>query len=149
MDNCTFSKNQANGYVIENDSSDEDFVVRNSTFTNNDCGVYEGNEGEFTNCTFDQNGGEYTFSRGEYWSIKVTLRDCNLGNSTFENVKNVVIVDTDAENGAGSIFGEGSLAVIISFVALITSVASIIVNVTARKKKTVPVTKTESSEEGN
>ena len=64
-------------------------------------------------------------------------------------MKNVVIVDTDAENGAASIFGEGSLAVIISFVALIVSVASIIAIVTARKKKTVPVTKTESSEEGN
>jgi hypothetical protein len=38
---------------------------------------------------------------------------------------------------------------IVAFVALIASVASIIVNVTERKKKTVPVTKTESSEEGN
>ena len=44
---------------------------------------------------------------------------------------------------------DGSLALIVAFVALIASVASIIVNVTARKKKTVPVTKTESSEEGN
>ena len=149
MDNCTFTKNHANGYVIENDSSYEDFVVRNSTFTNNDCGVYEGNEGEFINCTFDQNGGEYTFTRGEYYFINVTLRDCNLGNSTFKNVKNYVIVDTDAENGAASIFGEGSLALIVASVALIASIASIIVNVTARKKKTDPVTKTESSEESN
>jgi hypothetical protein len=122
----------------------------NSTFTNNDGGVFLGDVGEFTNCTFDQNGGEYTFGDdGEYFFGNVTLRDCNLGNSTFENVKNYVIVDTDAENGAASIFGEGSLAMIVSFVALIASVASIIVNVTARKKKTVPVTKTESSEEGN
>ena len=149
MDNCTFTKNHANGYVIDNGAIYDDFVVYNSTFTNNDCGVFEGDTGEFINCTFDQNGGKYTFGGGEYYRLKVTLRDCNLGNSTFEDVKNVEIVDTDAENGAASIFGEGSLALIVASVALIASIASIIVNVTARKKKTVPVTKTESSEEGN
>lgn len=149
MDNCTFTKNHANGYLIDNGAIYDDFVVCNSTFTNNDCGVFEGDTGEFINCTFDQNGGKYTFGGGEYFRVAFTLRDCNLGNSTFEDVKNVEIVDTDAENGAGSIFGEGSLAMIVASVALIASVASIIVNVTARKKKTVPVTKTESSEEGN
>ena len=149
MDNCTFTQNHANGYVIDNGAIYDDFVAYNSTFTNNDCGVFKGDTGEFINCTFDQNRGEYTFGDGEYFRIKVTLRDCNLGNSTFENVKNYVIVDTDAENGAASIFGEGSLALIVASVALIASIASIIVNVTARKKKTVPVTKTESSEEGN
>ena len=149
MDNCTFTKNQASGYVIDNGAIYDDFVVYNSTFTNNDCGVFEGDTGEFINCTFDQNGGEYTFGGGEYLLDKFTLRDCNLGNSTFENAKNVVIVDTDAENGAASIFGEGSFTMIVAFVALITSVASIIVNVTTRKKNTVPVTKTESSEEDN
>ena len=149
MDNCTFTQNHANGYVIDNGAIYDDFVVYNSTFTNNDCGVFEGDTGEFINCTFDQNGGKYTFGGGEYYRLKVTLRDCNLGNSTFEDVKNVEIVDTDAENGAASIFGEGSLAMIVSFVALIASIASIIVNVTARKKKTVPVTKTEQSEEDN
>jgi hypothetical protein len=49
-------------------------------------------------------------------------------------VENVVIVDTDAENGAGSIFGEGSLAMIVVFVALVVSVASVIVNATSKKK---------------
>ena len=47
----------------------------------------------------------------------------------------------------GSIFGEGSLAMIVAFVALIASIASIIVNVTERKKKAVPVTATEQSED--
>ena len=50
-------------------------------------------------------------------------------------------------NGAASIFGEGSLALIVAFVALIASIASIIVNVTARKKQTVPATAAESDEE--
>jgi hypothetical protein len=75
------------------------------------------------------------------------LRDCSIGNSTFENKKCVEIVYTDAENGAASIFGEGSLALIVASVALIASIASIIVNVTERKKKTVPVTATEQSED--
>jgi hypothetical protein len=134
IDNCTFTKNHANGYVIDNGAIYDDFVAYNSTFTNNDCGVFKGDTGEFINCTFDQNRGEYTFGDGIYFRIKVTLRDCDLGNSTFENVKNYVIVDTDAENGAASIFGEGSLAVIISFVALIVSVAAIVVNVSSKKK---------------
>ena len=47
----------------------------------------------------------------------------------------------------GSIFGEGSLAMIVAFVALIASVASIIVNVTARKKQSGPVTAAEHSED--
>ncbi|MBO5968076.1 MAG: hypothetical protein J6S14_06215, partial [Clostridia bacterium] len=59
----------------------------------------------------------------------------------------MVFVDSDAPNGVGSIFGEGSLALIVAFVALIASIASIIVNVTERKKKTVPVTATEQSED--
>jgi hypothetical protein len=140
MDNCTFTKNHANGYVIENDSSDEDFVVRNSTFTNNDCGVYEGDAGEFINCTFDQNGGTYTFGDdGEYFFGNVTLRDCNLGNSTFEKAKYVVIVDTDAENGIASIFSQGSLTMIVSFLSLIASGVAIFLVVYYNKKKAVTV----------
>ena len=57
--------------------------------------------------------------------------------------------EKDKEKFPASIFGGGSLALIVASVALIASIASIIVNVTARKKKTVPETKTESSEESN
>jgi hypothetical protein len=68
-----------------------------------------------------------------------------LGNSTFSN-RNYAIFEDD-DNFPASIFGEGSLALIVAFVALIASIASIIVNVTERKKKTVPVTATEQSED--
>ena len=84
-----------------------------------------------------------------YYLPGVLLEDTQIFFLLFENVKNVEIVDTDVENGAASIFGEGSLALIVASVALIASIASIIVNVTARKKKTVPEAKTESSEEDN
>ena len=150
MDNCTFTKNHARDYVINTHTGyPNEVFAYNSTFTNNDGGVFLGDVGEFTNCTFDKNGGSYTFSVGMFVHHMFVLRDCSIGNSTFENKKCVEIVDTDAENGAASIFGEGSLALIVASVALIASIASIIVNVTARKKKTDPVTKTESSEEGN
>lgn len=101
-------------------------------------------------------------------SEKVNMNECTLNkNASIDNasdiqvetkgtlaMNNCVIGDTNFEDkgkveGVGSLFGEGSLAMIVAFVALITSVASIIVIVTARKKKNVPVTKTESSEEGN
>jgi hypothetical protein len=108
-----------------------------------------GDEAEFTTCTFNQNGGDYTFCVGMFVHYRFFLRNCSIGNSTFRNEGYVEIVDTDAENGAASIFGEGSLTMIVAFVALITSVASIIVSATTRKKETVPVTKTASSEEDN
>ena len=150
MDNCTFTESHAKDYVIYNGSYFEDLAVYNSTFTNNDCAVFFGDVGEFTNCTFDKNGGSYTFGDGEYGPEKIVFTDCSFGNSTtFEKTKYIKFIDTDAENGAASIFGEGSLALIVASVALIASIASIIVNVTARKKKTVPVAKTESSEEDN
>jgi hypothetical protein len=38
------------------------------------------------------------FGDGEYLLTKFTLRDCNLGNSTYEKVEKIVFVDTDAEN---------------------------------------------------
>jgi hypothetical protein len=50
------------------------------------------------------------------------------------NADAYINVSTASENGAASIFGEGSLAVIISFVALIVSVAAIVVNVSSKKK---------------
>ena len=59
------------------------------------------------------------------------------------------ITGGNSDNGAASIFGEGSLTMTVAFVALITSVASIIVSATTRKKETVPITKTASNEEDN
>ena len=94
-----------------------------------------GDEAEFTNCTFDQNGGDYTFCVGMFVHYRFFLRNCSIGNSTFRNEGYVEIVDTDAENGAASIFGEGSLAMIVAILALAASSASLFLTVAFNKKR--------------
>ena len=69
----------------------------------------------------------------------LAMNDCAIGDTNFE--------DKGKVEGVGSLFGEGSLVLIVASVALIASIASIIVNVTERKKKTVPTTAAESDEE--
>ena len=87
-------------------------------------------------------------------SAKVTLTECTLGNNEPIKEEYDVIVDTEGTlvltdcdlgdtifedkgmiAGVGSLVGEGSLAMIVSFMALIASVASILVNVASNKKK--------------
>ena len=142
MDSCTFTKNRAIDYMIDTHTSyPNEVLVLNSTFANNDGGVFAGDVAAFTNCTFDKNGGSYTFGVGMYDHEKVVLKDCSIGNSTFEKEKRIEIVDTDAENGANlsaSVFGSGALVMILSFVALIGSLASVSVSVRSNKKEMQP-----------
>jgi hypothetical protein len=91
-------------------------------------------------------------------SAKVTLTECTLGNNSPVKEDYDVIVDTEGTlvltncdlgdtsfedksmvAGVGSMFGDGSLAMIFSLMALIASVASILVNVASNKKKAVPL----------
>ncbi len=71
----------------------------------------------------------------------LVLTDCDLGDTTFKD-KGMV---TFSDKAVGSIFGEGSLAMIVSFVALIASAAAIVVNVSS-KKKAVPVATNEAAD---
>ena len=53
--------------------------------------------------------------------------------------------DTDsADDATASIFGEGSFTLIVAFVALVASAASIVVNLSSRKKENSHADKTES-----
>ena len=132
----------------------DNFDVVNTRFLDNPANVFYGYADDsitFTNCEFNNNPGKqwpsyYSFNFSSRNS-KVKFVNCSFGNSTFNDRSRATFED-DSKFPA-SLFGEGSLSMIVAFVALIASVASIIVNVTERKKKTVPVTKTESSEEGN
>ena len=94
-------------------------------------------EHTFTKCKFNNNhspeDGWCSFSGTGY--AKITLIDCDMGDSTYENKEYIDFVDTDAKNGPGSIFGEGSLAIVVAFVALVVSIASIAVNVSLKKNK--------------
>jgi hypothetical protein len=140
VDNCTFTKNKV-GYII--DSVNQDITVTNSRFTDNNSNVLHcasDTETTFTDCVFNNNIG--TLSNGNY-TFKVdfegggpTFINCDMGNSTY-NYRNRVQI----KNGRlGSLLGEGSLPMIVAFIALIASTAAIGVNITSKKKKAAPVT---------
>jgi hypothetical protein len=95
----------------------------------------------FNNCTVNNNGIDagYAFCGPRYGTV--TLTDCSLGNSEYTEKDSITFVDTNAPDGVptASIFGEGSLAVILSLLAIISSAVSICLTVVYNKKKTVPV----------
>jgi hypothetical protein len=65
-----------------------------------------------------------------------------MGNSTYEACTNLKFVGTDASDAAmaGSIFSEGSLVMVVSFTALIASIAALTTNLASRKKKAASAT---------
>lgn len=116
------------------------------------------NKIEIAGGIFDDYNGEsfYIGVFENFPAIRIHFENCDMGDSKYDEWAIDYLKFVDCENAPnanddarryGSIFGEGSLAMIVAFAALIASIASIIVNVTARKKKTVPVTATESDEE--
>lgn len=148
IDDCTFKHNSA-AYILC--VLGEDFEVVDTRFLDNPANVFYGyakNSSTFTNCEFNNNSGNqwkgyYSFNFISTNS-KVKFVNCS-GDSTYNDRSRATFED-DSKVSA-SLFGEGSLALIVAFVALIASIASIIVNVTERKKKTGPVTATEQSED--
>lgn len=62
--------------------------------------------------------------------------DCDLGDSVLKNQDHINIVDTDAKKGVASIFGNGSLTLIVAFLPFFISVAAIGVTIGTNKKKT-------------
>ena len=67
-------------------------------------------------------------------NANVELNDCELGGSTFNDSSRVSIVDSARAKRFGSMFGEGSFTMIIALLALIASVASIVVNLYTKKQ---------------
>jgi hypothetical protein len=149
IENCTFKYNSA-AYMLY--AQAENFDVVNTRFLDNSANVFYGYAKDsitFTGCEFNNNPANQWTSYYSFNFIsrtpKLKFVGCNLGNSTFSD-RNSVIFE-DGNKFPASLFGEGSLSMIVASVALIASIASIIVNVTERKKKTVPVTATEQSED--
>ena len=147
IDTCTFHNNLAGGYGIESDgpSSSADVSVVNSSFTDNAFCVWSGASASFTNCTFNKNKTtDHTFFISSTSArAKLTFTDCDMGDSTIsesEQSQRVSFVDTDAVNGdlLGSIFGDGSLIMIVALLALVTSVVSIGISIYYNKKKALP-----------
>lgn len=146
LESCYFTENSAE--AILSVGSGSILNVGETVFKNNYATVYDyiGSSEDsgsctFTKCTFGNNapGANYTHALHlKTGGNHPSFVDCDLGDSGFDDRSKATFTDTDAKNGVGSIFGEGSLTMIVAFVALIASVASIVVNVTNHKKTNVP-----------
>ena len=114
----------------------------NCQFTDNRGIFFDGRSDEgtvFTNCTIKNNtyaGTDslpFSFSHG---SKKITFKDCDFGNHVVESNEYKEIINTEEVNGAiGSIFGEGSFPMLISLLALAIAVVSLVMNISAKKKR--------------
>ena len=124
--------------------------VTESHFEGNLGSIFYGQkyaEGIFTNCKFvgAPTNTEYKSFYLEK-GCEVELNDCELGDSTFNDVSRVNIVDSTRAKRFGSMLGEGSLAMIVSLLALVASVTSIVITASGKKKGQKPLADTDSEE---
>lgn len=155
MDECVI-KNNAPMYLFDAGGTGRatcSFYVKNTTITDNASAVI-GEEiyisGCFENCTFNNN--EYPNKTTKDFSpvSDLVLRNCSMGDSSYDDYRLDNIKFQDADGNAiavGSIFGEGSLTMIVALIGLIVAIASICVNVAMNKKKNSPATVAEKDEE--
>jgi hypothetical protein len=149
IDKCTFTQNNV-GHIFN--ISGKNIMVANSRFTDNRSNVLycsTSDEAIFTDCAFNNNncatvGGNYTFNVVSGHKA-LTFIDCDMGNSTY-NDRNCVQIEN---SGTGSIFGEGSLALIVAILSLIASGVSIFFVVFYNKKKAAPVAANGAAETEN
>ena len=114
--------------------------VTNSQFSANKGNIFTGVSAagsHFTDCSFSDNVTSLT-DRTFYLNegCELAFNNCELGNSTFGHRDRATF---DGKAGVGSIFGEGSLTMILARLALIASGVSIFLTVYYNKKKAVPV----------
>ena len=142
--------------------------VSDATFTDNGSDIINAHmnlaeDSYFRNCTFNNNmmtkpelfyeftGGTYSPVSFKISDCSLTMYECDMGNSTYKGVENIKFVDCENAPNAGarrfgSIFGEGSLTMIVALLALIASGVSIFLTVYYNKKKAVPVTANNAEE---
>ena len=114
-----------------------DVEVIDSHFEGNTGNIYyskKNGDGIFKTCMFV--GAPTKTGTNSFYLEKgasVELNDCELGDSTFNDDSRVNIVDSVRSKRFGSMFGDGSLAIILSLTALVASIAALLVNVKARK----------------
>ena len=106
----------------------------------------------FTNCTFNNNRdpeSKYAFHNENHSAVgiigNILFVDCDLGDSTFSTKQGFSFSDS-SKMAAGSIFGEGSLIMGISLLALAASIASVGVCISLHKKNVVPATANKAQE---
>ena len=76
----------------------------------------------------------------------LVLIDCTLGDTAFNDINRADIVDSTRAKRFGSIFGEGSVVMIVSLLAIITSGVAIFLVVYYNKKQAVPVAANNATE---
>ena len=156
---CTFTNN-ATFLMFDFMNGTSQLYVSDATFTDNGSSIIYAHrtlseDSYFRNCTFNNNlmtkpelmdtftndGSHDPFSF--YISeCTLTLENCDMGNSTYDGLENIKFVDCENApkgNVIGSIFGEGSLTMIVALLALIASGVSIFLTVYYNKKKAAPV----------
>ena len=91
----------------------------------------------FNNCTIE---GFFREINGDpEGRVKITFCDCHFDRVRWGQFKNNgIFIDSSMPQGVASIFSEGSLSMIVSLAALVTSIAAIGVSVMTNKKKSVP-----------
>ena len=149
--------NNAATFMI-NVKDDSNVYVEDTTFIDNNSFVMYSalqhyDDSYFKNCTFENNkvpNPESVFPNIYNWIYTfrvhgetLTFIDCKLSDSTYFDKDCIVFEDTDALDGRarrfGSIFGEGSLTMIVAFLSLIASGVAIFLVVYYNKKKAAPV----------
>lgn len=140
-----FEGNKLNHIVHANKGT---FEIKNCHFINNRARLYYNRVEEgshFTNCTFSGNhlkGVSGVYCKYAYVSEEIDFIDCNFLDNPLvdEKYKKSNIIDSSAPNGAtASIFGEGSLTVILAILAFGSSIVSIVMTVAYNKKNALPV----------
>ena len=138
LESCTVTGNTV-AYLLK--AMSKNVSISDSTFTDNNANVYLGYADDyttFTNCTFNHNTGSsdkgYDSFYFETKKSGVIFTDCEFGDSTFNDRSFATFVESSRGKSVGSIFGDGSIATIVSLVALMASIAAISVSVASRKK---------------
>ena len=161
----TFTNNAAMFIISVYD--DSHLYVEDTTFENNKSFVMHSVSGSheddsyFKNCTFENNkvlnpenlveGSDnnwiYTF---RVYGEDLTFIDCKMSDSTYSDRDDIVFENTDAPKirslRFGSMFGDGSLAMIVSLLALVASGTAIFMTVTNNKKMTAPASANSAEE---
>lgn len=142
---CDFSDNNQ---VFLLTSEAAILTVRDTDFTGNDSLAFFGQcassfGSTFTECKFSYNEPMLNLSSTFKFllnNVNITFVDCDFGDATFSNRNAATFVDSNANpKDPASIFGEGSLSMVVALIALIVSVASILVN-RSYKKGLIPST---------
>ena len=139
MDSCTATGNGGK-YLFTLD--DVRVNINNSNFIDNKAyvllaGFIKGQESSFTNCKFNNNDLHTWKEQSFFIDDPVTFYDCDMGDSEFNYAAAgyAKYINTNEQQGSGTMLGSGSVAIIASMFATIIAIISIIITITYNKKK--------------